>query len=224
MNNFVYIDIETIPAQSETARSRIAAAVKPPGQMKKADTIAEWEKTQKPAAIEEALAKSALTGSYGHICCVGFAFNDEPVQTVSWPVQHNDETEALRYLATFLATENNAPVVVGHNVVQFDIRFLWQRAIVLGVRMPAWFPRNPKPWDRTVFDTMTAFAGDREYIGMDVLADVLGIEGKGDVDGSMVGKMFAEGRHDEIAAYCSRDVERTRLIHKKMMIAFGEGR
>jgi hypothetical protein len=219
---YLYLDIETIPAQTDEARQIVAASVKPPAQMKKADTIAAWEKDQKSAAIEEAVAKTSLNGAFGHICCVGFAFGDEPAQTVSWPLQHKDETETLRYLATFLGTTNRVPTIVGHNVAGFDIRFLWQRAMVLGVRMPSWFPRDPKPWGNEVFDTMTAFAGAREYISMDSLCAALGIAGKGDVDGSMVGTMFAEGRHQEIADYCRSDVERTRAIHRKMLVAFGE--
>jgi predicted PolB exonuclease-like 3'-5' exonuclease len=190
--------------------------------MKKAETISAWEKEQKPAAIEEAVAKTSLNGAFGHVCCVGYAFDQEPAQTVSWPLGLKDETEALRYLATFLSTTNRVPTIVGHNVAGFDIRFLWQRAMVLGVKMPAWFPRDPKPWGNEVFDTMTAFAGAREYISMDNLSAALGLPGKGEIDGSMIGQMFFEGKHQEIADYCRQDVERTRAIHRKMMIALGE--
>lgn len=220
--SYLYLDIETIPAQSDEARERVAASVKPPAQMKKADTIAAWEKDQKAAAVEEAIAKTSLSGAYGHVCCVGFAFDDEAAQTVSWPLQHKDEEEALRYLASFLSVGNRIPTVVGHNVANFDIRFLWQRAMVLGVTMPRWFPRDPKPWSNEVFDTMTAFAGAREFISMDALCAALGIEGKADVDGSMIGQMFANGEHQAIADYCRQDVERTRKIHRRMMIALGE--
>jgi hypothetical protein len=112
--------------------------------------------------------------------------------------------------------------IVGHNVIAFDIRFIWQRAIVLGVRVPSWFPRDPAPWSGVVFDTMTAFAGARGTIGMDRLSRALGFPGKGDVDGSMVAGMWAAGKYEEIAAYCRSDIERTREIHRRMQIAFGE--
>jgi len=218
---YLYLDIETIPAQTDDAKARIAAGVKPPGNLKKADSIAEWVKDKKEAAVEEAVSKSGLNGAYGHVCCVGFAFNDEAAQTVSWPLQHSTEAETLRYLSTFLSTTNRVPVIVGHNVANFDIRFIWQRAMVLGIKMPSWFPKDAKPWGDDVFDTMTAWAGAKGMIGMDDLCAALGIPGKGDVDGSMVGQMFADGRHQDIADYCKGDVERTRLIHRKMMIAYG---
>jgi DNA polymerase elongation subunit (family B) len=219
---YLYLDIETIPAQDDETKARIAAAVKVPGTLKKADSIAAWEKEQRPAAVEEAISRSGLNGAYGHVCCVGFAFDDDDPQCVSWPLQHESEAETLRYLSTFLATSTLPPTVVGHNVANFDIRFLWQRAMVLGVKMPAWFPRDPKPWSLEVFDTMTAWAGARDTISMDNLCAALGIPGKGDIDGSMVGDLWAKGEHRKIAAYCLQDVERTRLIHRKMMIALGE--
>lgn len=221
---YVYLDIETIPAQTDEAKARIAATVKPPAQMKKADTIAAWEKEQKPAAVEEAIAKSGLNAAFGHICCIGWGKDNGDIITRYVVPGYADERDLLElfFHETNEAIGNGFPVIVGHNVVGFDIRFIWQRAMVLGVRVPNWFPRDPKPWDASVFDTMTAWAGARDTISMDNLCAALGLPGKGDVDGSMVGQMFADGRYEDIAAYCRDDVERTRAIHRKMAAAFGE--
>lgn len=221
---YLYLDIETIPAQSEEAKSAIAATVKPPASMKKADTIAAWEKDQKAAAVEEAIAKTSFNAAYGQICCIGFAFDEAPAASVSWPV--NAESEKLMISAFFdeagKIIGNRFPVIVGHFITGFDIRFIWQRCMVLGIRVPAWLPKDPKPRDSGVFDTMTAWAGARDTISMDNLCQALGIPGKGDVDGSMVGQMFAEDKHKEIAAYCRDDIDRTRAIHRKMKVSFGE--
>lgn len=219
----LYIDIETIPTRSVTVANRISANVKPPGTLKKADTIAAWEKDQKPAAVEEAIDKTALNGAYGHICCFGFAVDDGDVSSLSWPLNVGSEERAIRGFFDIVgeAIGNRFPTIVGHNVAEFDIRFIWQRCIVLGIRVPAWLPRDPKPWGNEVVDTMAAWAGARNTISMDNLCFALGVPGKGDIDGSMIGKLFDDGRHKEIAAYCRDDVERTRAIHKKMMIAFG---
>lgn len=221
---YLYLDIETIPAQSEEARAIIAASVKPPATMKKAETIATWEAEQKAAAVEEAIAKTSFNAAFGQICCIGFAFDNSPATSISWPI--NAENERLMISVFFdevgKIIGNRFPIIVGHFITGFDIRFIWQRCMVLGIRVPAWLPKDPKPWDGGVFDTMTAWAGARETISMDNLCQALGIPGKGDVDGSMVGKMFAEGKHKEIAAYCRGDIERTRAIHRKMMVSFGE--
>lgn len=221
--SLLYIDIETIPAQSDDARARIATTVKPPAQMKKADTIAAWEQNDKPAAVEEAIAKTSLNGAYGHVCCIGWAFDDEPAQSIIWPLDVETEAATIHTFKTIVESKTNfAPTIVGHNVADFDIRFLWQRAFVLGIRMPAWFPKSPTPWGREVFDTMTAFAGARNTISMDNLCAALGITGKDDMDGSMVAEAWANGEYRRIADYCAADVERTRLIHRKMQIALGE--
>lgn len=221
---YLYLDIETIPAQSEEARAAVAATVKPPAAMKKAETIAAWEKDQKAAAVEEAIAKTSFNAAFGQICCIGFAFDDSPATSISWPL--NAGSERLMISAFFdeagKVIGNRFPVVVGHFITGFDIRFIWQRCMVLGIRVPAWLPKDPKPWDAAVFDTMTAWAGARDTISMDSLCQALGIAGKGDVDGSMVGQMFAEGKHKDIAAYCRDDIDRTRAIHRKMQAAFGE--
>lgn len=219
----LYFDLETIPAQGEDIRAIVASTVKPPAQMKKTDTIAAWEKDGKPQAIADAIAKTSFNGAFGHVCCIGWALDDDPVQSVIWP--HDVESEAAAiYTFKSIVSEivSFAPVIVGHNVVDFDIRFLWQRAFVLGIRMPHWFPRDPKPWGNDIFDTMTAFAGSRNTISMDNLCAALGVPGKDDMDGSKVAEAWAGGQYERIAAYCRADVERTRLIYKKMQIALGE--
>lgn len=222
---YLYLDIETIPAQSEEAKARIAANVKPPAQMKKAETIATWEKDQKAEAVAEAISKTGLNGAYGHICCIGFAIDDEPVE--SYIMRGYSSVEEGMVIGSFFATvaasiRNRVPMIIGHNVANFDIRFIIQRSIALGIRIPGWFPLNAKPWGNDVFDTQTAWAGVKDTISLDNLCAALGLPGKGDIDGSMVGQMFADGRHDEIATYCRDDVERTRAVHRKMQIAFGE--
>jgi len=223
MTTYLTIDIETIGTQSQAVKDRIAETITPPATMSKAETILAWEKDKKPDAVKEAIAKTSFSGALGHICCIGYAFDDDEPQTVSWPEEAKDEREMLHYFVQFISVDKFArPVIVGHNVANFDIRFIWQRAMVLGVQMPVWFPRQVKSWSEEVFDTMTAWAGHNGIISMDNLCEALGLEGKGDVDGSMVAQMFADGKHEAISQYCKNDVAKTREIHRKMMVAFGK--
>lgn len=225
--SFLYVDLETIPAQSPAIREAIAKNVRPPAAMKKAETIAAWEASDKAKAVDEAVAKTSFDGAYGHICCIGFAYGDmQPDCTYLKAYSPAYEATVIRdFIAAVddLHKHNPYPLcIVGHNVINFDIRFLWQRAIVLGIKMPGWMPRDPKPWSGEAFDTMTAFAGQRGTIGMDRLCEALGMEGKGEIDGSMVADLWAKGEHQKIAEYCMADVERTRAIHRRMQVAFGE--
>jgi DNA polymerase elongation subunit (family B) len=224
MADYLYLDIETIPASDPATIAEIARQVTPPAAMKKAETIAEWEANQKAAAVSEAVAKTSFNGAFGRVCCIGWTWGDDDPFTVSLRPD-GDEAEILREFAAILAEtrpSNEMPIIVGHYVADFDLRFLWQRAFVLGVKMPAWWPRDPKPWSREVHDTMAMWAGAKDRISLDNLCKALRIEGKTGVDGSMVAGMWERGEYDAIASYCRDDVERVRNVHRKMLVAMGE--
>lgn len=226
MANFLYLDIETIPASDAAIIAEIAANVAPPAAMKKAETIAAWEATQKADAVTEAVAKTSFNGAFGQVCCISWAWDGEKPNTVDMrPAQHWDEAEMLATFSDLLTASrpsNEMPIIVGHYVADFDLRFLWQRAFVLGVKMPAWWPRDPKPWSREVNDTMTMWAGAKGSISLDNLCKALGVQGKTGVDGSMVAGMWQRGEYEAIAEYCRDDVERVRNVHRKMLVALGE--
>lgn len=209
----IYLDLETIPCQSPEYRAKVREGIKPPASFKKAESIADWMRDNADAATDEAVAKTSFDPAHGHICCIGYAKDDGDVVTL-WMADVADEAAMLQ------AFFDDMPAlglvrVIGHNVLAFDLRFILCRAIVLGVPIPRCIPRNPKPWDDTVFDTMTAWAGVRGTIGQDRLAKALGMDGKGDFDGSMVAEAWANGEHERIASYCASDVETVRAIHKR---------
>lgn len=219
MSNFLYLDIETIGTSDPDRIAEIAATITCPGNITKAESIAAWEAEKKPKLVEEAVAKTSFSGAYGKVCCIGWAWDDGEALSVV-----GDEARVLVNAIdriTMSAPQYGLMTIVGHYVANFDLRFLMQRAIVLGVRLPAWFPRDPKPWSREVFDTMTAWAGAKDSISLDNLCKVLGIPGKDGVDGSMVAGMWQRGELDEIASYCRADVERVRNVHRKMQVALG---
>lgn len=219
--SFLYLDIETIPTSYPDIIAEIAAGITPPKTMSKAETIATWEAETKPGLVKEAVARTSFNGALGSVCVIGWAWDDD--QVIRSLTLHNmTEADLLKtFSGTVARYDTFGPkTVVGHNV-SFDIRFLWQRAIVLGVEMPPWFPRDPKPWGRDTFDTMAAFAG-KDMISLGSLCKALGIPGKDDFNGSMVSDAWAAGEVDRVASYCCADVERVRLIHRKMQIAYGE--
>lgn len=223
MAEYIYLDIETVPTQDEDVKAKIAETVKPPASMSKAETIAKWELEQRPMAIAEAVSRTALDGGYGHVVCIGWAVGGDKV---SAPIIGDVKAERDLISGVFDAiekvrTRNGMTVIVGHNVAEFDIRFLWQRAFVLGVRLPPWFPRDPKPWSDTVNDTMAMWAGARERISLDRLCGYLGIPGKQGMTGADIGRVWASGDLPRIAAYCRADVEAVRDIHRRMLKATG---
>ncbi|WP_299663870.1 3'-5' exonuclease [uncultured Ruegeria sp.] len=219
MARYVYFDIETIPNQRPDTLEKLKSQVTAPATFKKPESIEKWLDENRDRAAEEALAKTALDGGSGHVCTIGWAKNDgdirvEHAQTVG------EETEILTAFFSDL-DPYHSETLTGHNIGRFDIPFLLKRAIVLGVGLPkpSSFPRDPKPWDSSIFDTMVAWAGARDFISMNALCGILGIVGKDDFDGSQVAKAWKNGEHLRIAEYCDSDVHRTRLMHQRFLVA-----
>lgn len=213
----IYIDIETIPTQSQDVRAEIAALIKPPASMKKAETIAAWEADDKLSAVMDAVGKTSFDPAFGHICTIAWAVGEDPVQ-VTHASSVDQEADVLRAFFSVIPTDTWAkPRFIGHYITGFDLRFILCRAVILGVHIPPTFPRDPKPWGNDIFDTMTAWSGAKGSISMDKLARAFGLQGKGGFDGSMVAEAWANGDHETIINYCASDVETTRAIHQRFV-------
>src|SRR5512139_4067132 len=79
----IYIDVETLPSLATAARDLVRESIKPPGTLKKPESIAAWWENEAPAAIEEAWRKQALDAAAGELCAVGFASDEaDPVSLV----------------------------------------------------------------------------------------------------------------------------------------------
>lgn len=209
----VYLDIETIPCQSPEYHAKVRDGIKPPGNIKKPESIAQWLAENADEAAAEAVAKTSFDPAHGHICCLGFAIGDGPVQYY----EARNVADERHILIGFFESLPDMGLCrfIGHNVSGFDLRFILCRSIALGVTIPPIFPRDIKPWSQDVFDTMIAWAGARGTIGQDRLCEALGLPGKTDFDGSMVAAAWAAGEHERIATYCMADVETVREIHRR---------
>lgn len=210
-----FLDIETIPAQTDAAKARVAAGVKPPATIKKPESVAKWRENDRPKAIDTAIEKTSFNPVYGEVCTIGAAFLDDPAEVLHrYDVTPEGERDVLQRFADMLA-RNQPTRFIGHFIAGFDLQFITCRCIVRGVTLPPVWPRDPKPWDKQIFDTMTAWAGARSSVSLDDLCFALGIEGKGDFDGSKVAAAWARGDHDTIIEYCADDVHKIRKIYQR---------
>lgn len=233
----LYLDIETIPTQrqdvcdylEESLRDDLTAqleAVCAPANYKDAEKIAEYCASKKASLQSEFLSKlrdkiegTGLDGAFGQVFCIGWALdNDGP--TVSYGMNERMVLEQFGKSMRIAASEQHTTTVIGHNVSSFDLRFLTQRFIVNGIRPPFVIARAAaaKPWEQEkVFDTMVQWAGVGQRISLDRLCLALSIPSpKGELDGSKVWQWVQDGKHDEVARYCERDVETARLVHRRM--------
>lgn len=217
-----YFDIETIPAQDPAVREEIAAGITAPAQYKKPESIAEWLKENRESEAEAQWLKTSFDGGIGHVCCIAWAIGDGAPEVIH--IQDaGDKTQEAAMLSAFFAEVSRAGpghTYIGHNIIGFDLPFLWKRAMVLGVQPPVIFPRNPKPWSELVADTMLLWDPTQRAGGsMDRICRLFGLAGKGDISGADVWPLVKAGRIKDVSAYCCDDVSRTRAMHRRMTFA-----
>lgn len=238
----VFIDIETIPDQSDSAINIIAETltVKAPDLTKpkliellnldpakdKFKTVAElkdiwFERNSESAKIEQATEqwlKTSFDGGKGQICCICACLENQEFPTK----MIGTEKEILDQLSNFI--EVNAsfdrvdaiPYFIGHNSIKFDIPFLFKRYVINGIK-PSFKLIPHARHGVNGFDTMVEWAGFGNRISMDNLAKSLGIKGKtGGMDGSKVWPEYQAGNIDKIADYCADDVYCTKEIYNRL--------
>jgi hypothetical protein len=135
-----------------------------------------------------------------------------------------EEAQALRdFLALISDFDLECDEIVGHNIIGFDLPFIYQRCLVNSI--PARPPINLGEYNvRGVFDTMKAWwLGSRNRVGLDDIAWALGIESSktSEVEGSKVFDLYQAGRLAEIREYNLNDVRVTRKVYERLIACFG---
>lgn len=217
----IFIDIETIPQQpEEEAKSLIAETIKAPATMKKKETIDDWHNSAgkyvgaKDAAIEEEYRKGSLDGAKGQICSIAYAVENGDVMSFS----SSDDTEILRWFFGTLSDDlkGRPPFFVGHQVGNFDLKFIFHRAVILGIKPPFELPFYGRHRQH-LYDTNQAWCGFKDRISQDNLCKALGIEGKPyDISGDKVWHHYQIGNIARIEEYNRDDVEKNRVIYNRM--------
>lgn len=221
--NYIYFDIETLPPGDGGHFERIRANTMPPANYKKQETIDKWIAEERDGIARAAVDKLALDGTYGSICCIGFAIDDQPVGCVEL-TDTMDERSLLLYVFSQIdsaATDATNPLprsltLVGHNI-EFDARFVFQRAVRHGLALPHSLRAalNPVSGHRDQIDIMKLWAGYRGYVKLKDLAREILADDSTDIDGSEVARMW-KTNPKAVVAHCMADVERVRMLHEKI--------
>lgn len=219
-------DIETIPTDNEIVIQKIRESIKPPANITKQETIEKWVAENFESAFKIAVHKTCLDGLLGRICSVAWQIDDYPVEsiTLDGSITEKDLIENLFFEIENFKDKNGQRIGItkwcGHYITGFDLRFLWQRCVILGVKPGIEIPYNAKPWDDCVFDTKIQWTGaSASYPGRGGLDDMclgMGFDGKGEINGSMIWDLFLQGKYDEIAEYNRDDVRKVRNLYNKM--------
>ena len=206
-----YLDCETIPQQPEAeTKAEIAKTIEAPATMKKAETIADWHNGAgkyagvKDAAIEEAYRKTALDGGKGELFSIACSSPEIDILT-----------EFFSWVSEEMKHESANPYFIGHNIA-WDLKFIWQRAVILGVQPPFKLPFGGKH-KSDYYDNMQAWAGYNQRISQDNLCKALGMDGKRDeVTGSNIWDHVKQGSFAAIAIYNKHDVEDVINIYNRI--------
>jgi predicted PolB exonuclease-like 3'-5' exonuclease len=171
---------------------------------------------------QDKLAKTSFDGALGQVAVIGFAIDDQPARVMKvWDLSRKSEIamienffDALSELYAPALMRN--PVFIGHNIAGFDLPFIFKRAVILGIKPPAFIPFGAAPWSDHIFDTMTRW-DSRNNISLDKLCKALGIAGKTEgLCGADVWPLIKQGQIQAVADYCIDDVNATRNAYRRM--------
>jgi len=186
------LDIETIPADDS-----------------KKDLIEALAKKNK----EDAFKNSGLDGNFGRIFCI--AYIKEPPESNKAKIIKGKEEEILK---EFWKIARDVDVFIGHNVMDFDLKFIYKRSIIHNV-MPSRQLNFARYRSMPIYDTMREWEkwSMSSATSLDTLANIFNFKtSKDKMCGSEVYGKYLEKQFDEIYEYCKKDVELTRKIYYKM--------
>jgi DNA polymerase elongation subunit (family B) len=190
------------------------------------------------AEEERCYALGALSATSGRILSIALHIGPIPGLQFSGldqsPSEHvfgidgsgneQEEKEVLRDFLRFMNSfDPEVDDLVGHNIINFDLPFIFQRCLVHCLSAQP-FVNLAEYNVRGVFDTMRQWwMGDRRTVSLDDLAWALGIESSktAEVEGSKVHDLYQAGKLAQIREYNLNDVRVTRKIYERMVRCFG---
>jgi len=209
--NTLFIDIETVSGSENF--SSISDKMKE-FWVKKAKNLVN------PANIsleEMYFERAALYAEFGKIIVVGMGFlfvnKQGELSLKVKTIANADEKVLLQEFIAFInkTYKSRELTLVAHNGKEFDFPYLCRRMLANGLEIPKSLQlQGKKPWEIIHQDTMEMwkFGDRRSYSSLELLAELMGIEGaKIDLSGDRVNHVFYKEKDlDRIAAYCGDDV------------------
>lgn len=206
-----------------------------PKDLEKAKDIAERSGKEDEVAKIDTVLKLLVSEEnefpplYAHrpVAVAGVLFDDS--YNVKWMGVANAPTEEfekplLSSWASFLTSER--PDVVTWNGRRFDVPVILLRSFRHGVAHPWYTQEHQKRYSSEghldLADVMTEYGSiSGKFLKLDDVAKLIGLPGKMGMDGSQVAKLYAEGKIDQIAAYCFTDAVQTAFVFLRFMLTRG---
>jgi hypothetical protein len=231
------LDIETIPipAFKERAAARLKRSIdrgrmsEEQQQRYSEDHAAEEDRAYKQGSLAatsgRVLSIAVHIGSIPGLEIEGIEQREsEHVFGIDSDGQEQPEEQALTdFLASMRSFDSDIDEIVGHNIVGFDLPFIFQRCLVNNIRFRP-FVNLAEFNVRGVYDTMHRWwLGAKNRVALDDIAWALGIPSSktDEVEGSRVFELYEAGRLAEIREYNLNDVRVTRKVYERMVSVLG---
>ena len=156
----------------------------------------------------------ALHAMTGRVVCVGMLV-DDGFAVIEMTFTGEDERGII---TDFWAALKPSDLLVGHNVLDFDLLFPHQRSWILGIKPSCAFDMR-RYYTKDVIDTLqlwTNWTGSKKGVRLDALGSVLGC-GRKTGDGSNVARWWAERDIESIKKYCLDDVRLAYRVYCRLM-------
>ena len=138
--------------------------------------------------------------------------------------EEEDEKKALLQFLEYLKNfDPETDELVGHNIIGFDLPFIFQRCLVHCISAKPLVDLSEYRV-RGIFDTMHHWwLGAKRNVSLDDVAWALGIESSktAEVEGSKVYDLYHAGKLGAIREYNLNDVRVTRKVYERMVGCFG---
>jgi predicted PolB exonuclease-like 3'-5' exonuclease len=218
IKHMVFFDVETATEYSSFKELKKKSPNLAKAWSKRCEWLRDSYEDNKDKTDEELYEyKGALHPEFNRVLCVSFGrveIDDKgKINHTIKTYKGDDEKEILeKTLKVFEKFINSGFKFTGHNIKGFDIPVLLKRSVINSLNIPKCLHlHHLKPWDFPFLDTgeVWSFGSWKNGLtSLDLLSTALGIPTpKEDMNGSMVSDAYwKEGKLDEIAEYCERDV------------------
>lgn len=153
--------------------------------------------------------------------------NDERLLTAVETINENDYSEEATVRTFWQRLERFPGTLVTFNGRNFDLPVLELQALKYGCQAARYF--NGKARNRyaeeghfDLYDFLTNYGVHRLRGGFNLLAKMIGLPGKTEIDGSMVQQLWENGRLDDIHRYCRHDVIQTYFLFLRVELLRGK--
>lgn len=232
IDGFIKDSKENFKAPSDMSKKRallemgLDASVEPQKYWTKDDAIKMWEnrfKEEKYMEVaDEKYRKTSFDGALGEVISISYS-NGIDIFNVHRELGSNyTEYHLLEEFFTGVhelcnrKQHKTKPLFIGHNIGAFDLKFLYQRSVILGIDPGFDLPFRGRH-GKDYYDTMVAWAGHGNRISQNNLARAMGIAEKpDDIDGSQVWDFIKRGDAKRVAEYNDYDVETVIKIYNKL--------